>query len=1052
MAGRTLAEVFVSVRGNTDQLGGDIEQGVRRVDTKSAGEKAGHAYGSAFGSGAKKLIAGAVAVLGSKLLVDGVKSTVAASSDLNETVSKTQQIFGKSSSEVIRFGNSSATALGQSKNAALTAAANYGNLFNNLGFTQKASAKMSTQLLRTATDLASFNNASPQEMLDGISSALAGEYDPLQRYGLAISAATVQQEALRLGLVKSTKDITPAIQAQAAYSLILKQTGKASGDFARTSGGLANQQRIAAAQAENLKAKVGDALIPAFAEAYRTLNKDFLPAITQFTDRNGPKMGQVVADVAERDGPKLAAFLTRTAQGVSGLSALLVQGRFTKNFREAFHLEEDSSTVDRLFRIREGVIGVYELVAHGRFTKEFRSAFHLEEDSATVDRILKIRDGVIGFFRALRSGDTGTLKEDIGSAAESLARLGPAIGQFIQQMPSFGNVVHVGADALGFLAEHTDTLRKYMPLLIAGVIAYKGAQAAANVASLLAVPTKVAEVLVNRQLVKSNRELIASRAGLSVATVVGTAADAASTVATEANTGAKNAGILSSIRARAAQLGQAAASVIVRGATIAWTATQWLLNAALTANPIGLVVAAIALLVAGLIIAYKKSDTFRAIVQAAFRAVSDAASFMWEKAIKPAFGAIAGAFAAVGDAGKFLWEKVLRPTFAFIIGAWLTVAGGIVNGAAKAFGWVPGLGGKLKDAAKAFNSFRDDINNALSGVHNKNVTVTAKASVLMGQGLSRADAIATTLHRASGGPIKGPGTGTSDSILAAAAGVRGVSAVRLSNDEHVWTAREVAGVGGHSAVGRMRKLAAAGKLAGFAGGGPVRFDVLARTQGVPAFRSDIAAVDRFATDVATAAATRVAKAGAARLSSAAAGATGRAPGAVGGNAALGQALAAQLYGWTGPQWSALFNLWQGESGWNNNAQNPTSTAYGIAQFLNSTWGGVGASKTSDPAGQIRAGLKYISQSYGTPTNAYGKWLSRSPHWYDGGGELMPGVTMAVNGTGRPERVRTGRQEDALLTELRALRRDLANLPIAQVPIEYIARAVRTKNTRDPNGW
>jgi hypothetical protein len=121
------------------------------------------------------------------------------------------------------------------------------------------------------------------------------------------------------------------------------------------------------------------------------------------------------------------------------------------------------------------------------------------------------------------------------------------------------------------------------------------------------------------------------------------------------------------------------------------------------------------------------------------------------------------------------------------------------------------------------------------------------------------------------------------------------------------------------------------------------------------------------------------------------------------NRTLGKIMAAS-YGWTGGQWDALLALWNGESGWNNNAQNPTSTAYGIAQFLNSTWASVGARKSSDPATQIAAGLKYIQGAYGSPANAYAKWLSRSPHWYDDGGWLQPGYTLAYNGTGRAERV------------------------------------------------
>jgi len=107
---------------------------------------------------------------------------------------------------------------------------------------------------------------------------------------------------------------------------------------------------------------------------------------------------------------------------------------------------------------------------------------------------------------------------------------------------------------------------------------------------------------------------------------------------------------------------------------------------------------------------------------------------------------------------------------------------------------------------------------------------------------------------------------------------------------------------------------------------------------------------------------------------------------IGQNAALGKIMAA-AYGWVGAQWDALYTLWQHESNWSNTVQNPISTAYGIAQFLNSTWGLVGAAKTSDPAGQIAAGLKYILKTYGDPIRAWDFWQGH--HWYASGAWNIP---------------------------------------------------------------
>lgn len=85
------------------------------------------------------------------------------------------------------------------------------------------------------------------------------------------------------------------------------------------------------------------------------------------------------------------------------------------------------------------------------------------------------------------------------------------------------------------------------------------------------------------------------------------------------------------------------------------------------------------------------------------------------------------------------------------------------------------------------------------------------------------------------------------------------------------------------------------------------------------------------------------------------------------------------YGWNANELSAWYTLGMKESGWRNTAQNPTSTAFGIGQFLNSTWAGVGIAKTSDPALQVEAMARYIRNRYGSPSKALAFHLSHN--WY-----------------------------------------------------------------------
>jgi hypothetical protein len=85
------------------------------------------------------------------------------------------------------------------------------------------------------------------------------------------------------------------------------------------------------------------------------------------------------------------------------------------------------------------------------------------------------------------------------------------------------------------------------------------------------------------------------------------------------------------------------------------------------------------------------------------------------------------------------------------------------------------------------------------------------------------------------------------------------------------------------------------------------------------------------------------------------------------------------FGWGAGELAAWYTLGMKESGWRNTAQNPTSTAYGIGQFLNSTWKGVGMTKTSDPAQQVEAMARYIRNRYGTPSKALA--FHRANNWY-----------------------------------------------------------------------
>jgi hypothetical protein len=86
------------------------------------------------------------------------------------------------------------------------------------------------------------------------------------------------------------------------------------------------------------------------------------------------------------------------------------------------------------------------------------------------------------------------------------------------------------------------------------------------------------------------------------------------------------------------------------------------------------------------------------------------------------------------------------------------------------------------------------------------------------------------------------------------------------------------------------------------------------------------------------------------------------------------------YGWGLDQFSCLEPLWQKESGWNHTAANPSSSAYGIPQALpGSKMASAGSDWQTNPATQIKWGLGYINDRYGSPCGAWSH--SQSVGWY-----------------------------------------------------------------------
>jgi len=951
-----------------------------------------------MGSGLKRL--GAVLVAGFAAMRIGSKlmEFKTAASDLNETINKSNVVFGNSSAEIMKWSEQAATSFGLSQQAALEQVSTFGEMFRQLGQTQGQAAKTSESMIKLAADLGSFHNVDPSEVLDMMSSAMRGEFDPIQRLIPNINALRVEHEALAMGIAKPVKNmalvqqaalreeaarkrlsaaikehgetsfearsaanalqlaeagvakalqgqkvpLTEAQKAMTVLGIIQKDGANATNDFAETSAGLANQQRILAAQMQDLKTKAGQALLPTFVALANVVTTKIMPPIVEWAQVHGPALGVTL-------------------------------GRWT------------TTAVDFISRAGPPMSKFFQEVGP------------------------KIRV----LFSDLRNGTetSGSGMKDIGQAFKDARS---ELSSLSSQLPSFNDLISVSGVVLKFLASHLDLVRKSLPLLVAGYVLFKAAQVAANVAQALSLPMKVAEIAVNYKLVAANRALLVSQASVTGAQTASVTATTADVVATEAST-------FSRIKNRIATIASTAATYVARGAVLAWTGAQWLLNVALNANPIGLVVLGIAALVAAFVIAWKNSDTFRRIVMAAWAGIKTAAQATvdwiraaWPTYIQPTLRQIGSGVAWLWNAFKtyftfmaniylkvfqgmmWAWRNVLSPTFSAIG----TGIGWVRDGFRVAVRQIGEIWGRLRDAAASPVRFviNTVYNNGIRSWWNK------ISGVFHGPTLP--------LIRspfASGGIVPGVATPGRDNQLAAVGSGEAIMRpewTRAVGASTVYAWNRAARTGGTSGVARAMGLR------GFADGGVVDLITNPRSWVKPLDsmlqRIEGSAFGKMLAGGLRGLVGRLTQHVSAKASSLAAGAMGAIRLQGGGNAAnrsLGASMASQMYGWTGTNWVALNNLWNGESGWNHLARNPSSGAYGIPQSLPaSKMATAGGDWMTNPATQIRWGLGYIKSAYGSPANAYSKWLNRSPHWYDTGGWLPPGLSLAYNGTGRHERV------------------------------------------------
>lgn len=432
--------------GFFSNLGGESAQRFKSTLTTGVGAIfSGNLLADLAFAGGRKI--GQGIQLGVSFAFDGI----GLASDLNESINATNVSFGTEiSAQLQKLGQDAPQRLGLTRRSF----AQFATQFSAFAKTIRRDnpTEFIDQLTNRGADFASVFNLEVADALQLFQSGLAGETEPLRRYGLDLSAATVEAYAYASGIGTVGEELTEQEKVQARWGALLEQTAVVQGDNANTAGELAGQQRRLAAGMEEAQTRLGQFFLPAFQGFVSYANSDILPVFGNIVDKVGPILAGALEtaspkmqELLDKAGPLAEKFATMAAEDgipavVDGLNSLADEAPKVADF---FQRANDPESAAGLNAINESLQDMGET-----YREAVEDVFGVEEPwmiyAETARNIGEAWDGLWGGIRDSFAENEGWFRESGESAGENFS------SPFIEGVD---RGVNVGKGSLGFFSE-----------------------------------------------------------------------------------------------------------------------------------------------------------------------------------------------------------------------------------------------------------------------------------------------------------------------------------------------------------------------------------------------------------------------------------------------------------------------------------------------------------------------------------------------------------------------------------------------------------------------
>ena len=233
------------------------------------------------------------------LAITGIKQAA----DLEQSIGAVDTVFKGAADQMHRYAAGAAETMGLTENQYNELATVLGTQLKNGGTAIDQLADKTNGLIGLGADLASMFGGTTPEAVSALTSALKGERDPIERYGVSLKQAQIDAKAAELGFVKVGGSLSNEANQAATLALIMEQTADAHGNFARETDTLAGQQAILSAQWGNFTTSIGQAFLPILTKVMGIITGSLMPGLknlgefiktglASFLDAGGDKIGK----------------------------------------------------------------------------------------------------------------------------------------------------------------------------------------------------------------------------------------------------------------------------------------------------------------------------------------------------------------------------------------------------------------------------------------------------------------------------------------------------------------------------------------------------------------------------------------------------------------------------------------------------------------------------------------------------------------------------------------------------------------------------------------